>query len=489
MAKPKKRILGLERRTFVALVVFVLCGGGAAAALMRPKPGEKAVERAFKAFDQSVVDHMDITSGGKTTSFARTGDTWSVTAPTPDKADQDAVKSFVGRLATVTFEGVVADQESSQAGYEVNTDKGVRVVAKQGDTVLCDFVIGKEDGRMSYLRPSDGTDIYAVSGIARYDVQKDPNAWRDHTMFPQYKSDDVAEIDVATPAGTTVVKKAASSASQPAYQATWNVESSPIPSAELGTLDTTIAPGIAGALIGLHATDIADGVSAADAGLSPPQGTVTLVLADGTKYVLNVGKAKDDQNRYASTPSDSRIFLLPQSTLDRVYVTPQQFRAKDMANVKAEDVSEIDLTNGTDKTVLVRDTSGDWKAQTPADAKIDATKVNGVVGVLDGLKGAMFSDVTDVATTGLDKPTTVATFKMKAAGDPPITINVGKAQGSQYTYATISTHPNDVYLLYTYTANRLQKKASDFTPDANPGPGAGGPPPGMMPPGMGGGVE
>jgi Domain of unknown function (DUF4340) len=483
----------MNRKTLTALGLFVVLGALALVALRQPEKGERAADHPHPVPKLSPVEitSLEVTRGGSTTTIKNEGGKYRIAAPVAYAADEPAAKAAFEGLGKMDISDLVTEQKTKQAEFEVDDKSGIRVVAKHDDRVLADLIVGKSVGAGTMVRPSGTDETWRASGITRYVFDKSAADWRDKSIvtFPMA---DAARLEVAAKDGSKIALQKAGAADEgkgtdgkgpdgkdqkkpPGGDDKWAVTQS---SVKIDKLDEAVPNGIASAMASWKANDFADGVSLADAGLAPPELTVTLGAKGGPadkSVTILIGRKKGDDEVYVKKADAPQIFLVKQYNLERIDKRPMEFRDKTLCDVASADLTEIAVSAGDRSYTLVRSGS-DWKAAKPAKLEIDSSKVTPIAGGFKDWKGNGFAEDQSLKSNGLAKPKAVISVKAASKGKgkgmssaPACQIRVGDETKDKINYYVASAKSADVYTAPKWAIDRILVKPDELKSAANPG--------------------
>jgi hypothetical protein len=445
----------MNRKTLIAFASFIVLGIGALLTLRQPEKGERASDRPrpLPQLDAAQFDTIEVTKAGAVTVIKRDAGKYKVVQPVAYPADEAMAKAAFEGLAKMDVSSLVTEQKDKQAEFEVD-DKGNRIVVKSGDKVLADFIIGKAMGALTMMRVSGKDQIWRLSGVQRYTFDRSPSDWRDKSITT-FTAADAEQIEVAGKDGSRVVLKKTNE--KVGSDDKWEVaEAKPA----IDKLDNSIPNGIIGAMASLKASDFADSVKLADAGLEPAALTVTVGLKGGKKAVVLVGGKKTDDDVYVKTPEAPQVFLSKKYNIERVNKRPIDFRDKTLCDLADSALTEIAVTHGNDSYTVVKSGS-DWKATKPAKLELDTSKITPVAGAFKEWKAASFSEETAPATTGLAKPPAVIAVKGKDKG-AACTVKVGETTKDKLNYYVSIPRIPEVLLAPKWSVDRILVKVDDL---------------------------
>ena len=465
----------MNRKTLTALGVFVVLGALALVALRQPEKGERAADHPHPVakLDPAQITTLEVTRGGATTIIKNDAGKYRVTAPVAFAADEASAKAAFEGLGKMDVSDLVTEQKAKQTEFDVDDKAGIRVVAKHDDKVLADLIVGKSVGAGTMVRPSGQDDTWRATGITHYLFDKGPSDWRDKSIvtFPlaeagrlEVTSKDGAKIVLQKAADGKDVKAEAKQDPKQAAKpdAQWEVVQS---SVKIDKLDTSIPSGIASAMASWKANDFADGVSLAQAGLAPPELTVTLAALgakDGKSVTVLIGGKKGDDEVYVKKADAPQVFLVKKYNLDRINKRPMEFRDKTLCDLTGAELTEIAVSAG-DRSYTLSKSGADWKASKPAKLEVDSGKVNPIVGAFKDWKGNGFAEDQSLKDNGLAKPKAVISAKAGGKSSAPACqVRVGDETKDKVNYYVASAKSADVYTAPKWAVDRILVKPDDL---------------------------
>jgi hypothetical protein len=233
---------------------------------------------------------------------------WRVTEPMDAAADKSNVESALNRLADLQVARVVATRPENYERLQVDEASAVLVVAKAGEDTLARLMIGKYGNGMTMLRIDDHTEVFGARGSMRYAFDRELKSWRDR-MVVSVDAANVQTIRFESANGTFQFQREADG---------WKVLEG---QEALEDFDPKQVTGRLSTAARLTASDFApEDTSAARAGLTEPQATVTLTLADDRKpIVLELGASTEQAREfYLRRQGEPTIYVISQYLADRL---------------------------------------------------------------------------------------------------------------------------------------------------------------------------
>jgi hypothetical protein len=462
----------MQQKTLIALGALVVIAVLAWVTLRAPEKGQRVgpPPRPIAAFKATDVKELEVSSNnGKDHTVMKWADAhWSLTAPSPFNADQQAAKTAVEQLEKIGFGDIVTENAAKFADLEVSDDKGAHVIARgDGGKVLFDAWLGKSGSGFTMLRPTGKNEVWQASGLFKYTYAKESKVWRDH-MVVEVPKEDVTKLAVEGGGQKLALERIPPAEKN--GESKWKVLES---SVKLDPLDDSAANGMIQTLSSLRAAEFDDTSKPADVGLAPPQLKITVTVKAQPVTIL-VGNRKGDDS-WVQVEGRPQIYLLQKYLIEKLAVMPKNFRDKTITKVKDTDLTEVDVTVGTETLVLKHEGAA-WK---PAKGEVDDAKVKQLIGGFDNLQGNSFAESVDPKVTGLGKPTGTAVLHLRDKS--VVTVKVGAVKDGLDYYVQRVGSP-DVLMAKKFLVDRFLKKQSDLAKAATPPPGGMGMPHGMQMP-------
>lgn len=234
------------------------------------------------------ADRIVLERGQRKATFARVGGTWTLTAPTEAKVDNDRMEEFLGRAAKLKAAELVADKPADLGQYGLETPLARWRFQNDGKDVL-DLLIGKTDpsGRHRYARLGKGTLVFLLDADLS---KKTLGEFRERTVWSMPL--DAAQVETLklTHGDTVLLMKRVGG--------NWKVDGKPGVKVNTETVNDTLAA-LTGLKLDHYAVD--KGADFKLFGLEPPQRIVEAELA-GRKMTLYLGHPEGDSKRLYARP-------------------------------------------------------------------------------------------------------------------------------------------------------------------------------------------
>jgi len=240
---------------------------------------------------------------------------WRVIEPVDAAADQNNAESALNRLADLELMRIVATKPANYARLQVDDANAVQVIVKAGEDTLARLMVGTYGNGMTMVRLDDHTEVFGASGSLRYAFDRELKAWRDRKVVA-VEAANVQTIRFESPNGTFQFEREGEG---------WTAVKG---QKALGDFDAKQVTGSLSTAARLTASDFAtEETSEARAGLTEPQATVTMTLADDPNaIVLELGAATDQAGElYLRRKGESTIYVVSQYLADRLQPDAKAF--------------------------------------------------------------------------------------------------------------------------------------------------------------------
>lgn len=301
-------------------------------------------ERRFASFDSKDVDALEaVRADGVRLLFQRTADhAWELLSPQTFPADDDAVRSLMGRVSALKAINFAPDDETDLAKFGLDHPRltvTLRFAARPPLTLLVGGPTGEKDGEypLAYAKIADESSVYAIRDGLLEDYNADPQTFR-LTRFVEMDGERIAQI-VATWAdpgrdkdlnGTVTVRMAAN---------TWQWDDGvPVP----GSTPKRVASKAASVDSESYVSEVAN-----DAlyGFDHPLVRLELLDLDGARRTLLVGKAApavpdrdgNDRDRYyARVDTRPDVYIIDAGVVEVTRDLMREHRRKATGDVEEE---------------------------------------------------------------------------------------------------------------------------------------------------------
>ena len=363
----------------IALALVVVGLGAYIALYERHQPTtaerQEQADKLFVGFDQAKAKKVAVTNSHGTFELVKEKDTWALTAPLADQANQGSVSSLLFSLSGLKAERTFKPAEVKLADYGLEKPSlSATVTDEAGKTFTLrlgnDLPLGNQRAAMT-----TGGNVYLVNKYVASDLDKDLAGWRSDELAQVYAAD-VGSVTVASASGQLVLAHAG---------AVWTISA---PSADLA--DRERADGLIGDISGARIKEFVDSAPDLGAlGLEPRRFGVTLIKRDAkaAPIALDFGNERDAKDgKQVACKRGERVFWVDAKTVSRLGVPWQDWRSRQLVSFDSWAVDKLDIEAGASKAALERkDTM--WKAGT---TEVDADAVSRRLNTLSDLKVKAF---------------------------------------------------------------------------------------------------
>ena len=242
---------------------------------------------------------------------------WRVNSPIDAKASTSALDAAMEKLKELEATGLAASRKENHERLEVTEDKAIHVVAKNGDQVVADLLVGAYRGGNTMVRQPGKDEVATVRGSIRYAFDKDLKDWRDRNIN-DLDADQIVAVTFEGPKGkVSLVRDGDAFKQGPEDKA-------------IEKFDAQKAKSIISSAAKLTASDFAkEGTTPEASGLGETATVVTLQLASDagqSQVVVRVGN-KVDSNYYLQKDGDEVLYLVSSFVGERLSAGPDDFVA------------------------------------------------------------------------------------------------------------------------------------------------------------------
>jgi hypothetical protein len=454
----------MNKKTIVALVIFVALLGTVYLIQSRPQRGQRVGERArpLPAIKADAIGEVSISSKGATVVLVRAGkDSWRLAKPIAYPADKYATDTLIEKLSKLELGDQVSEQRARHAEYEVDDKAGVHVVAMgrvasgasgggASRKTLLDFHLGKVIDDFTMLRPAGKDQVYQAVGALRFVFDRELKNWRKRSII-DVKQEDVRKLEVTAGAATTVLTRAdvGRAASGASGAAAWRVERVP-DDTKIDQLDDATVANLLSTFYSLAAFDFADGIAPDKSGLDKPAGSVTAQLKSGGPVTLVIGGHKDD-DYWVQRKGEPQVFVIKKYSVENLLRRPIDFRDKTVLSLKADEVVALAIEHRKEKeSVKIARKGNDWLGGDGKPLK-DASKVKGAIEALAALKAEAFASAS-AEELGMDPPEWVLEIAMKDRTKHQLSVGSKEKDGF---YGLARKGVDDLFVLRKYALDRF----------------------------------
>jgi hypothetical protein len=438
------------RRLYFAAAVLGLALVGAAD-LVLPRSDADPSTGPVRGLAARSFDTLEVTRAGVKVSVRRGDGRFDLIAPVAYPADEPTARAAFSALEHLDLVAPPAARAAIPGG---GGDDELRVTARQDGRALLELFVGRriEGGTLVRIGGRDGR--WKARGAVRELFDKSPNEWRDH-QITSFASGDAERIAVETFDGARIAL--ARSRGGDADHDRWRVTSSSVP---IGNLDDRVPRELVTTLSWLEASDFADTITPAAAGLEPPALTVSVGLAGGRTASVLIGKATGRDGKldefFVKTPDRPQILVVKRFNVDRINRRPVQFRDKTLCDIPDADMISFRVTRGPHSYEVVRD-GGAWHATHPSGLEIDPDKVAPLATVFRRWSAPVIAE--DPPGNAVSAPRAVIVGHSKNSS---CTIRVGREPKREAGYFIQTPASRDIYIVPKWMIDRIAVRLDEI---------------------------
>jgi hypothetical protein len=362
----------------IAAVLLAVLSGGVWWAKRHPKTSDSAtVPASPKLADipQAEIKDIDLKKkdGGDVVLEHQNGK-WTITAPEPLPADQDAANGVASALSPVSADNVVEDKPKDLTQYGLKEPSlTVTVAENNGKTQQLFFGDDVPAGSLVYARVGSDPKVYAVSSGVKSSLDKSANDLRDKRLLT-FDSNRLTRLELGTAKSEIEFGKN--------NQNDWQILKPQPYRADSFQVEELLRK-LTDAKMDLSAKTDDTRKAEAAYGSGQPVGRIQVSDAAGTQ-TLDLRKNKDDY--YAKSSVVNGVYKVSSDLGKEVEKPLDDFRNKKLFDFGFTDPSKVELQEGGSDRVYVRSGS-DWKL---GSQTIDAGSIQNLIDKLRDLSAAKF---------------------------------------------------------------------------------------------------
>jgi len=169
----------------------------------------------------------------------------------------------------------------------------------------------------------------------------------------------------------------------------------------------------------------ADGMTAEQAGLTPPRATVTIVDEKDRKVTVEIGRNEGDSETYVRLAGADTIYRVKPSLKDLLKDRPLDYREQQLFVIRPDNIVELRIQeqpeSGEPQTYTLVKTGGEWRFTEPAPAKAMGDKIRTLASSFTSLRAVQWvaDEVEDFAKYGLDPAPLTVIAKVEEQPETP----------------------------------------------------------------------
>jgi len=394
-------------RSTIALLV-VLAGLGAYIYFVASKTEDSSTkqEKLFPSVASDNIEELTVKNdAGETTTLKKADGKWTMTAPFQTRASDMDASGIANALAGLDVTRVVEENPADVKEYGLDAPSVEIAFKSNGGKPSGKLLIGKKTatGGSIYARKDDEKRVVLIGEYNSTTFNKSTFDLRDKAIVTVDRSK-VDGLDVVLDkSGFALAKK----------EGDWSMVK-PI----VARADTSAADGLVTAVESLQMKSIVGPSATADElkryGLDKPSAVVNLhVGADRTSVA--VGGPAGEDTVYARDMAKPDIFTIQKAASDDLKKTADDYRRKEMFDMRAFNATHIEITRAGKTTVWDKvkgtgeNAADTWKRVSPTAGEPENDKFQAFVAALADIRSVSFVD--SKAKTGLDSPAATIVVK------------------------------------------------------------------------------
>jgi len=396
-------------KSTIALLV-VLAGLGAYVYFVASKAEDTTSknERLFPGVVSDNIDELTVKSeSGDVTTLKKQDNKWTITAPVSTRGSDLDASGITSGLSGLEVTRVVDENPTDVKDYGLDAPQMEVTFKSTAGKPSGKLLIGKKTstGGNLYARKDGDKRVVLIGEFNETTFNKSTFDLRDKAIMTFDRSKvDGFDVALASPASSFELAK---------KDTDWKLVK-PI----TARADVSAADGLVNSAESLQMKSVVSTAPTADDlkkyGLDKPASVVNLHLGSARASLAIGGAASDDTN-YAKDVSRPDVYTVQKSAADDFKKTADDYRRKDMFDMRAFTATHIDITrNGKtlsyDKVKGSGENAADtWKRVAPTPADADKDKFQAFVASLADIRATSFVD--SKAKTGLESPAMTVVVK------------------------------------------------------------------------------
>lgn len=369
------------RGLYVATAVLIILGGLWYWSQHR-KPSDDTTKSsaetppAILKLDQNSITRVELTKKDSPPVILEKTSDWQITAPKPLRADQSAVSSLLGTLATLNSERLVDDHASNPAQYGL-APAALQIDVTENDRKSQKLLLGDETptGSAVYAMLAGDPRLFTIASYTKSSLDKGLSDLRDKRLIT-LAADKISRVELLKKGHDIEFGR---------NQDEWQILK-PKPLRADSTQVGDLVRQLTEAKMDTSSADAADAASAF--AKATPVATAKVTDESGTQQI-EIRKAKNDYYAKSSVVEgaykiDAALGKILEKSLD-------DFRNKSLFDFGYNTPNKIEVHNGQQSLFLTRGSAGegDWWSN---GKKVDASKVDDLVSKLRDLSATGFAD-------------------------------------------------------------------------------------------------
>lgn len=303
------------RNIIILLVVFIALG---LTYIYLPKQEDKdsgGEEITIKSISKDSMAEISLKNHNGLITLVRNGTDWNMIKPREYKLDKVSTESFVDNFTDLKSQGIVEENTQELKNYGLDNPEATLTV-KTTDGKSISYLLGNEtpiEGER-YLKTSDSNTVYRVNSYIAGDLLRSSFEFRDKAVY-QFKPEEVNTV-VLTKQGKEFIRFV--------KENEWSVVAAEGKSKGKQDEISSVVDKFSGLKIKESIVDDPE-ADLKKYGLDNPDYTVLMLMKDGTKQELHVGKEKDDESLYVKKPGQTEVFTVSKEDISFIYKNTKDF--------------------------------------------------------------------------------------------------------------------------------------------------------------------
>jgi hypothetical protein len=424
--------LTMKRLWSTLALLVVLAGLGAYIYFTGAKPADDANSqpKLFANLEAAQISDVTVKSEtGDQTTLKKEDDAWKLTAPIATPAAETSATGIVNALADMTVVRVVDDNPANLKEYGLDPPRATIDFKTADGKTSGRLLVGDKTatGGNIYVQRGDEKRVVLVGQYYETTLNQSTFELRDKAIvkIDQTKIDGL-EITVDNKSGELTKTEGDWKLVKP-YTA---------------RADNSAAEGIITRVSGAQMKSVAAAAPSPDDlkkyGLDKPE-AVIVIHAGSERAGLAIGAKAEDGSVYVRETTKPDVFTMDATSADELKKPIDDYRRKEMFDMRAFSATRIEVTHGGKTLTLERvkaekeGTADGWKRLTPTAGDAERDKVEAFLAGLADIRAVSFQSST--AGTGLSSPAMTVTDKYDE-GKKEEKVTFGQSGDSAYASRT-----------------------------------------------------
>jgi hypothetical protein len=267
-------------------------------------------DKAVVKVDRDKLDAVEVSAGGRSLRFAKSGSEWRIAQPVEGRADFSAVEGLVGRMSGLQMKSV-ANAEGGDLKKFGLEQPAATVRMHSGSSQATLLVGGKaeEEGSV-YVKDAARPAVYTADASILEELKKDVGEYRQKDLFDA-RTFNTNRVEIARGGQTIVFEKTRAKNKDGQEEEKWRQ----VAPGEPRDVDQAKADALITAITGTRASSFVD--AGTKTGLETPEIAVTIKFDDSKKEEhVTIGRGGTDA--YASRAGEAAAAKIETSSLDAI---------------------------------------------------------------------------------------------------------------------------------------------------------------------------